>query len=298
MRVGLAAAVILGTMGIASSHAQRPVGSVSTEDAAVSNAGGGILMASGGRAVMFGSSTVTAARDHSAAITLNRGGEIRVCMTTNLHLSAAPDDSLLMGLDRGSLEIRMKSKSGDVVMTPDLRFTIGDPGTLDLQMRVTANGDTCVDNRGSGAPSLKITSSFGDTNYELHGGQHVMFEHGSLREVVDHENVPCGCPPDERKVAPQVAGNGSMTPAQAAAAAHPFPEAQSEGLAEAQPLPPDTPGQTHVQVATTLGYDPAHPEASDTPASPSQAASAQPSAKKSGGFFSAIGHFFKRLFVR
>ena len=30
--------------------------------------------------------------------------------------------------------------------------------------------------------------------YELAPDQHVLFEHGSLREVVDHETSPCGCP--------------------------------------------------------------------------------------------------------
>ena len=193
------AALAIALCGSQSASCQRPVGSVSTEDAAVSNAGGGILMASGGRAVMFGSSTVTAAKDHSAAITLDRGGEIKVCQTTNLHLAAAADDTLLMGLDRGSMEIRMKAKSGDVVMTPDLRFTMAAIGQLDLQMRVTTNGDTCVDNRGKGAPTLRISSAFGDASYEVRGGQHVLFEHGNLREVVDHESTSCGCPPDERR---------------------------------------------------------------------------------------------------
>ncbi len=280
--------------------AQRAVGSVPLSDASVANAGGGILMASGGRAVMYGSNTVTAAKDHSAAITLERGGEIRVCQTTNLHLSTAADDSLLMGIDRGSLEVRMKTRSGDVVVTPDLRFTMSEPGTLDLQMRVTTNGDTCVDNRGRSAPTLKISSAFGDSSYELHGGQHVMFEHGSLREVVDHEMVPCGCPPDERKaVAPQVAGAGPTTPAQAAAA-HPFPEAVSEGLAQSQPLPPDAPGQTHVQVATTLGYDAGRARQADDDdaiANPLSGTHPAPASAKHG-FFHSLSSFFKRLFVR
>ena len=294
--------VLLGTT--ACLYAQQPVGSVSTTEAAVTNAGGGILTASGGRAVMFGSSTVTAARDHNAAVALNRGGDLLVCQTTNLHLSAAADDSLMLGLDRGAIEIRMRSKSGDVLITPDLRFTMDQTGPLDLQLRVTPVGDTCVDNRGLSAPTLKITSAFGDASYELKPGQHVLFEHGNLREVVDHETTSCGCPPDALNPVLPSDPNAPMTAAQSAAA-HPFPAAVSEGLAQPSALPPDQPGQTHVQVATTLGYDPATPhpagENADVPEPRAQApASVVPVAdtKQGGGFFHSIGHLFKRLFVR
>ncbi len=295
-------ALLLGSA--AGLRAQQPVGSVSTADAAVTNAGGGILTAAGGRAVMFGSSTVTAARDHNATIALNRGGDLRVCQTTNLHLSAAADDSLMMGLDRGAIEIRMRSKSGDVLITPDLRFTMDGAGPLDLQLRVTPVGDTCVDNRGVSAPTLKITSAFGDASYEVKPGQHVLFERGNLREVVDHEATSCGCPPDALKPVLPSDPNAPMTAAQSAAA-HPFPAAVSEGLAEPSALPPDQPGQTHVQVATTLGYDPASPhpagenaDASEPRAQASAGRAPVADAKQGGGFFHSIGHLFKRLFVR
>jgi hypothetical protein len=275
----------------------------------VTNAGGAaVVETSGGLAVLRGSSTVTA-KDRTAAVRLERGGEIRVCQTSGLHVAESPDDSLLMGLDRGAMEIQMKTKAGDVVMTPDLRFTVAEAGArLDLEMRVSTNGDTCVDNRGHRAPTLKITDAFGETNYELKAGQHVTFEHGSLREVVDKETVPCGCPPAEKGVSladAALAGGahkGPVTPQQAAAA-HPFPAAVSEGLASPPPPPAEAPGVTHVQVATTLEYDPnaAKPaESTDAGATQDGASAAQPVAakKSSGGPLGAIGRFFKRLFVR
>jgi hypothetical protein len=294
----------MGTQG----YAQKAIGSVSSADAVVSGAGG-LVNASDGRVTLNGSSTVTA-KDHTAPVKLARGGEAWVCQTSALHLAAAGDDSLLLALDRGAIEIRMKAKAGDVVMTPDLRFTLGKAGPLELEMRVMGNGDTCVDNRGHRAPTLKITDAFGEANYELKPGQHVTFEHGSLREVVDRETMPCGCPPDERKsgsLADAALASGSkgkpVTPEQAAAA-HPFPAAVSEGLAPPTPTPAETPGQTHVQVATTLAFDPgaARPAASAeaSPVQETQAPVVQPVAQKksSGEPLGAVGRFFKRLFVR
>jgi hypothetical protein len=45
------------------------------------------------------------------------------------------------------------------------------------------------------APYVLVTSVFGDGDYRVQPGQRVMFEHGSMREVVDNEKEPCGCPP-------------------------------------------------------------------------------------------------------
>jgi len=86
---------------------------------------------------------------------------------------------------------------------------------------------------------------------------------------------------------------GPITPQQAAAI-HPFPTAESDGLAAPAAGVPETPGERHVQVATTLAYDPTAPDATShvEPAIP------PPTAKKKGGPLAAIGRFFKRLFAR
>ena len=102
----------------------------------------------------------------------------------------------MLALDRGAIEVQMAATTRDVVMTPDLRFTMRGDGPLDLQLRVTRNGDTCVENRGTKAPVLNVADQFGEATYELRAGQHVLFEHGSLKEVVDHESSACGCPPE------------------------------------------------------------------------------------------------------
>ena len=179
--------------GAAPVRAQQLIGYVNTRDAEVTGASDVL----DGQAVLTGSAGITA-RDHTAPVKLGRGGTVRVCQTSVVHITesksadmAAP---LLFSLDRGSMEIEMNGTLNDAIMTPDLRFTVVNKGPLDLRLRVARNGDTCVENRGANAPTLNISDPFGEALYQVAAGQHVMFEHGSLHEVVDQEKYPCGCP--------------------------------------------------------------------------------------------------------
>jgi len=283
----------------------KPLGSVGVDQAAVVGAPNTAFQLVGGRAQLAGTATVTAKPGRNADVTLQRGGGVLVCQTTALHMTESLDESLLLALDRGAMEIRMKAKATDVVMTPDLRFTMGSTGELDLRMRVTVNGDTCVENRGRKAPALNITDSFGETAYLLKPGQHVMFEHGSLRAVMDRETTPCGCPPEEKpgmSLADALLRGGQNTPItpEQSAAIHPFPTAQSDGLAAPPPAAPETPGERHVQVASTIAFDPTGGEgaATEVPAPVVAAAAPPPPPQQKHNPFAAIGRFFKRLFVR
>jgi len=277
----------------AAMHAQspKPVGMVATADATVTGPGSAPVQIVDGRTTLAGNATVTARPGHNAEVSLARGGSVLVCQSTGLHVAPANDNSLLLALDRGAIEIRMKAATGDVVMTPDLRFTPAASGQLDLRMRVTFNGDTCVENRGRKAPQLNISDAFGESSYLLKPGQHVMFEHGSLREVVDRETTPCGCPPIER---PGVSIADAAL--RAGHATQPFPVAQSAGLAPPPPAAPETPGETHVQLSTTLTFDPNAPPPTPPPAASTPAPAAAKTPAK-GGPFRAVGRFFKRIFA-
>lgn len=246
-------------------RAQQPIGTVGVQDATVA----GALEVTNGRAVLVGNTTVTA-RDHMAEIALNRGGAVRVCSTSGLHVtagkSAAGAAPLMLALDRGAIEVQMAATTNDVVMTPDLRFTMGGDGTLDLRLRVIRNGDTCVENRGEKAPVVHIAEQFGDAVYELRPGQHVLFEHGNLKDVVDNESSPCGCPPvpvvsvaDAGVTSAAPAAVGSAVAVKPAEEQHPFPAAVSAELAPVAAVPQAPPGVVHAQVETALRYDAAAP---------------------------------------
>ncbi len=255
-----------GTGLAANAYGQQTqgIGTVATADADVT----GAAAVTSGQAEIAGNGTVTA-KDHAAELRLARGGAVRVCATSGLHVASGAAASgadaatnarpLMLALDRGAMEIHTEATTSDVVMTPDLRLSVKRSGPLDLRLRVTPNGDTCVENRlskdATKTPELAVTSLFGDASYEVRPGQHVLFEHGDLREVVDNESSPCGCPAD----AVPIAAGGSLGPGtklggQQAATEHPFPAAVSEGLAAPPPVPQAAPGVAHAQVATTLSY--------------------------------------------
>jgi hypothetical protein len=308
-------------------HAQQPIGTVGVQDATVA----GALEVTNGQAVLVGSTTVTA-RDHAAEVTLNRGGTVRVCATSGLHVAAgkgATPAPLMLALDRGAIEVQMTATTNDVVMTPDLRFAMRSEGPLDLRIRVTKNGDTCIENRGEKAPALSVADQFGEATYELRAGQHVLFEHGSLKEVVDHESSACGCPPmpvvsvaDSGVTSATPATPGSTVAAKSAADQHPFPAAVSAGLAPPPPVPQAPAGVVHAQVSTTLSYGASGSDGTNSGAGSKQGAASvsgasqttQPQAATEthatgtaqappsqpaphpSDIVHSIGHFFKRLF--
>ncbi len=285
---------------------QQPIAYVSTDGVTVS----GSLEVVNGKATIGNDGSITAG-DKTANITLARGGELHLCASTTIHLtrdkSVVPDNgkdsgALMLALDRGAIEATYKPGSySDVLLTPDLRILVSGPGDADLKMRVNQKGDTCIDNHGDNAPYITVTSQFEGGVYRVKPNQRVLFEHGSLEQVVDNETEPCGCPP----AAPIVIANNdgkpvggpSSTPADTA-----FPLAVSEGL-KPPPAPPAQPvvpqGTPHVQVEAPLTYNGVAQNEASTAAPPvtmPTPAEAPPTREKKHGFFHSIGHFFSRLF--
>jgi hypothetical protein len=305
--------------------AQQPIGRTSATEVQVS----GAVDISHGETLLGNGSAITAG-DQAVKIALQRGGELRLCSTSSVHLSRdrSIDDpassALMMALDRGAIEASyVVGKYSDVLITPDLRILISGPGQANLSIRVNTKGDTCVDNHGADAPYVTVSSELEGGAYRVLPDQRVNFQHGSLREVVDHEPEPCGCPaPPAVSVASsgntsanpaapgRTVGGPSSTPADTA-----FPIAESEGLAAPpapRPVPAVPPGETHAQVTVPLTYNGEHPAATPPatppppapvtptaqPTPPPEVASAPPppEAPKQGGLFHRIGHFFSRIF--
>jgi hypothetical protein len=252
----------------------------------------GALEVSQGRAVIVASGTVTSGAETTEVVLPHRG-VLRICASTTVKLAAdssVPEGEtpgLMMAMDHGAIEMSFATSSAagrnaDFLMTPDFRILIGAPGAAEVKVRLGQHGDTCVENAGVNAPYVLVTSVFEGGNYRVQPGQRVMFEHGSLHEVVDNEKEPCGCPP------PLHPGTNE------------FPVAQSAGLA---PTPKPAPNAVSITSAQPQALEPlvynstdhaAKPAAEATPA-PS-AAAAKPAAKKKPGRFGGIGKFFRRLF--
>jgi hypothetical protein len=297
--------------------AQQPIGRTSATEVQVS----GAVDISHGETLLGNGSEITAG-DQAVKISLERGGSLRLCSTTRVHLSkdrsiADPASSaLMMALDRGAIEANYAVGTySDVLLTPDLRILISGPGEADLSIRVNLRGDTCVDNHGANAPYVTVTSQLEGGAYRVLPDQRVNFEHGSLREVVDHEPEPCGCPAmpvtsvastgatsTNPALPGRPVGGPSSTPSDTA-----FPIAESEGLA-APPPPRATPvvpaGEAHAQVTVPLTYNgenpapaPPAPAPAPTPqAQPEVAAAPAAPSPNQGGVFHRIGHFFSKIF--
>jgi hypothetical protein len=253
----------------------------------------GALQVVGGRAFIAANGTVTSGAT-TTEVSLPQRGTLRVCASTAVKLAAdstvpaGETPGLLMAIDHGAVEASFAtSRNADMILTPDFRILIGEPGTANVKVRLGQGGDTCVDNPGANAPYVLVTSVFDGSVYRVQPGQRVMFQHGSLHEVVDQEKEPCGCPPAEVK------GND-------------FPLAQSEGITPLAP-PAATPAAhagKGTATAQPLVYNAGDQAASAASQSATESAAASPAPapppaphhKKSGGLFTRIGHFFRRLF--
>ena len=300
---------------VPSLYGQQPIAYVPTQGVSLS----GSMSVENGRASIANNGTVTAG-ESTAHVTLARGGELALCASTTVHLERdrtigdTNDAGLMIALDRGALEASYTpGKYSDVLLTPDLRILISSPGKADLKVRVSKTGDTCVDNHGADAPYVTVSSQYAGGVYRVQPNQRVLFEHGSLQQVVDNEQEPCGCPAPPVSVASvttptvkpgakpgQPVGGPSSTPADTA-----FPLAESEGLTP-PPGPPAKPvagpGEVHAQVRVPLAYNGSAPELPPPPsAQPVVSAPAAVAPKQQQhpkGVFHHIGHFFAHLFGR
>lgn len=283
----------------------------------------GGLQVYNGRAFIANSASITAG-GQTTDVVLPYRGTLHVCagstvkLTTDANVPAGEIAGLLMGLETGAVEASFATgRDSDLLITPDFRIIIGGPGAAEVKVRLGPGGDTCVDNAGVNAPYVVVSSVFEGGAYRVQAGQRVMFQKGSLHEVVDAEKEPCGCPP---------AGN----------LGNEFPLAQSEGLAPTlhpTPVPPNQVGneaegsgalvyngaERARRAAAPAAEQPAPAEAAPAapPATPPAAAPATPTATppaatppvapatqpttpqppaKKPSVIRRIGRFFKRVF--
>jgi hypothetical protein len=228
-------------------------------------------------------------------------GTLRVCASTTVKLasdSSVPSGEipgLLMAMEEGAVEASFATgRNSDILMTPDFRILIGGPGAAEVKVRLGQHGDTCVDNAGTNAPYVLVTSVFDGGAYRVQSGQRVMFQNGKISQVVDQEKEPCGCPPEAK-------------------APNEFPLGQSMGLVPLPGPPPSAqalPATEQTQTRAPLVYNsadkaarqaapPSAPVATPTPApatpAPTPAVTPQTKPKKTG-FFGHVGRFFKKVF--
>lgn len=309
----------------ATSQQAQSIGQLYASDASVK---GSVMLAGSGTSVLSGSSIE--AGTQAATLKLDRGGSLQVCEGTKLSITSSQTGrQLLLSLNAGNLELNYPlGTEADTLLTPDLRLLLPGPGTVHVAVRVSSNGDTCVQSLPWNAAAVVISESMGDATYQVKPDEAVLFKGGHLDQA-SRSKQNCGCP---KEVPVQVAkSTPPPTPA-------PSTQQKSEAPAAAM-LPPATqpqptqqlasgapPAQQHLAVEAPFifhGDDPAPdlrqnvvmlrlentkvipleptvlPPAgsakSKAPATQTAQKSASPE-KTSHGFFSKVGAFFASIF--
>jgi hypothetical protein len=257
----------------------------------------GALQVANGKAMIATNGAITAGAN-TTDVTLPHRGLLRVCASTTVKLASDASvpqgevPGLMMVIDHGAVEASFATgRNSDVLLTPDFRILIGGPGSADVKVRLGQHGDTCVDNAGTNAPYVLVTSVFDNGIYRVQPGQRVTFQHGSVYAVVDAEKETCGCPPPPRPNS------------------NDFPEVQSAGLAPlAPPGPPGKVPTVTVPEATDTFVRKAGEPPPETATIRSTGGSTTPyvppkpkktpkiRSEKKPTFMARMGHFFRRLF--
>jgi hypothetical protein len=282
--------------------AQQTIGELFAADASVK---GSVILAGSGTSVLSGSSIQAGAQ--SASLKLERGGNLLVCEGTKLSITSSQSGrELMFSLNSGNVELNYPlGAEADTLLTPDLRLLLPGPGTVHAAVRVTPQGDTCVQSLPSNVSAIVVSETMGDATYQVKLDEAVLFKGGHLSDATAWKGN-CGCP------------SSPLPPTHIAKASPPPTPAPEPKPAEslAAPAPPEQ----HVAVEAPFifrGNDPAPDLAPNVavlkldntkivqleptvlpPSSKKQtAANDNQSAKKqSHGFFGKVASFFAGMF--
>lgn len=222
--------------------AQSPVGELFVSDLGTPTAA---RPAGTGLSVLNGSQL--SAGIAPATLRLARGGQVRLCASSNLSVNTA-GQGMMLGMGVGAVEIdyRLSQGATDLLVTPDFNLRLAGPGTYHFAVGVNSKGDTCFKPLAGNISGVVFSELMGADSYGVAADESGMFSGGKLSARVElKKEDACGCPappvPVMRAVAqpdlpvPPAPGNTpvSALPAVAGVVA---------------PVAPETPGQTPVQV--------------------------------------------------
>ena len=289
-------------------EAQQTLGELFATDARVK---GAVVLAGSGTSVLSGSSIAAGAQ--TATLKLERGGNLLVCSGTNLSVNASQNGrELLFSLNSGNLEMNYPlGAAADTLLTPDLRLLLPGPGTVHIAVKVTPQGDTCVQSLPWNVASIVISETMGDATYQVKPDEAVFFKGGHLSEAAATKQN-CGCPISQPAPPTQVARAAPPPPPHAETkptqpAPQPTPMDQNVHVAVSAPLifRADDPAPDLTQTVATLKLEHNQPLQLDPVVLPppnTQKARTEPQPpvvaqkEQKHGFFSKVGAFFATIF--
>ncbi len=101
---------------------------------------------------------------------------------------------LLFSVNSGNLELDYPiGSASDNLLTPDFRLLLPGPGKIHVAMRVSANGDTCVESLPTNSSALVVAEAMGDESYQVKQDEAVLFKGGHIQGAT-RTHQSCGCP--------------------------------------------------------------------------------------------------------
>lgn len=238
MGLRLAPAFVLLFLGVTHAVAQQNIGELYATDARVK---GSVILAGSGTSVLSGSQI--AAGTQTATLKLERGGSVLVCPGTSLSVSSSENGRRLMfSVDSGNLEFDYPiGSSSDSLLTPDFRLLLPGPGRIHVALRVSPNGDTCVQSLPMNNSALVVSEAIGDESYQVKQDEAVLFKGGRIQGAT-REHQSCGCPAP----APVQVAHPSAPPAEPAK--KPLPPTSGAALAAAMDESAPAMPESHLSV--------------------------------------------------
>jgi hypothetical protein len=222
-----------------------PVGELFASDA---NSSSAMQLAGSGMAVYSGSEL--SAGIAPATLKLARGGQVRICPNSGLNVTAS-GQGLMLATGAGSLEIEyeLKQQAADVLITPDFNVALVGPGTFHFALGINKKGDTCVKPLAGNESEITFSELLGTGIYKAGPDQRMIFRGGKLDGKTTLTG-DCGCPP----AAPMMQAEAQPSPTPANETPKPAEQVAVTSNETTSPLPPDKPGQVHVQVDTPFVF--------------------------------------------
>jgi hypothetical protein len=279
--------------------AQQTLGELYATDARVK---GAVILAGSGTGVLSGSSI--AAGGQNATLKLERGGSLLVCSGTNLSVNASQSGrELLFSLNSGNLEMNYPlGAAADTLLTPDLRLLLPGPGTVHVAVKVTPQGDTCIQSLPWNVAAIVVSETMGDATYQVKPDESVLFKGGHLSEAAATKQN-CGCPVSQ----PQTQVAKAPPPPPPPAESNPIPPApkpladQDVHIVVSTPLVfrANDPLPDFAEMVATLKLE--HNQALElepgvVPLTPPQNTPAVAQKEQKHGFFNKVGAFFATIF--
>jgi hypothetical protein len=231
----------------ASAQVVPPIGELFASGANGSNSA--LEPAGSGMSVYSGSDL--AAGIAPATLKLARGGQVRICPHSGLNVTSG-NQGFMLATGAGAIEIdyELAQHAADVIITPDFNVTLSGPGTFHFALGVTRQGDTCVKPLAGNMAGATFSELLGTGIYKSQPNRSIIFRGGKLEAPLDFAG-DCGCPPPAPVVEAEAQPSPTPVPAKDSIPSETVAVADSAPTAS---LPPEKPGQVHVQVDTPFVF--------------------------------------------